>query len=170
MSSKADDFDVRYRDAGPAGHGRPPADGGFRGNAGEIDYDLGYDAPGWDTQGFRRPEADLLDSHGSRDGHGGADGTGREPGLTRGGGVGTAVRPEPRGALRGRRDGSQPGTEETSRLNWESEATGLWVPETPVRGRRAAHGGSAGPGGSGRPGGPRGLRAPPHDATAKEDS
>ena len=92
MSSKADDFDVRYRDAGAAGQGRQPADGGYRGNAGEIDYDLGYDAPGWDTQGFRRPDADPLDSHGPRDGY---DGTGREPGLTRGG-VGTAVRPEPR--------------------------------------------------------------------------
>jgi membrane peptidoglycan carboxypeptidase len=149
VSSKADDFDVRYRDAGPAGHGRPPADGGYRGNAGDIDYDLGYDAPGWDTQGFRRPEADLLDSQGPRDGRGSRDGRGQEPGPARGG-VGTA--------LRGRRDGSQPGAEETSRLNWDSEATGLWVPETPVRGRRAAHGGSAGPGGPGRPRGPRGLR------------
>jgi membrane peptidoglycan carboxypeptidase len=36
VSSKADDFDVRHR-----------------GN----DYDLGYDAEGWDTQGFRSPEA-----------------------------------------------------------------------------------------------------------------
>jgi membrane peptidoglycan carboxypeptidase len=160
VSSKADDFDVRYRDAGPAGHGRPPADGGFRGNAGEIDYDLGYDAPGWDTQGFRRPEADLPDSHGGRDGHGSPDGTGRDSGLTRGG-VGTAVRPEPLG---GGRDGSPPGAEETSRLNWESEATGLWVPETPVRGRRGAHGSPSGLGGArgGRPPrsqqGPRGLR------------
>ena len=63
MSSKADDFDVRYRDAGTAGHGRPAADGGYRGNAGDVDYDLGYDSPGWDTQGFRRPEADFTDSH-----------------------------------------------------------------------------------------------------------
>jgi membrane peptidoglycan carboxypeptidase len=132
----------------------------LRGNAGEIDYDLGYDVPGWDTQGFRRPEADLLDSHGGRDGHGSPDGTGRDSGLTRGG-VGTAVRPEPLG---GGRDGSPPGAEETSRLNWESEATGLWVPETPVRGRRGAHGSPSGLGGArgGRPPrsqqGPRGLR------------
>ena len=91
MSSKADDFDVRYRDIGTAEHGRPAADGGYRGNAGDVDYDLGYDAPGWDTQGFRRPEADLLDSH--------------EPGRA-GGGVGTAVRPEHRRAFSGRRDGS----------------------------------------------------------------
>ena len=55
MSSKADDFDVRFRDVGEAAPGRP-ADGGFRGNAGDVDYDLGYDDPGWDTQGFRRPE------------------------------------------------------------------------------------------------------------------
>jgi len=151
VSSKADDFDVRYRDPGPAGHGRPSADGGFRGNAGEIDYDLGYDAPGWDTQGFRRPEADFLDGHGGRDGHGSPDGTGRDSGVTRNG-VGTAVRPEPRRALPGGRDVSQPGAEETSRLNWESEATGLWVPETPVRGRRGAHGSPSGPRG------PRGLR------------
>ena len=60
MSSKADDFDVRYRDAGPAEHGRPAADGGYRGNAGDVDYDLGYDSPGWDAQGFRRPEADFT--------------------------------------------------------------------------------------------------------------
>ena len=63
MSSKADDFDVRYRDTGTAEDGRPEADGGYRGNAGDVDYDLGYDAEGWDTQGFRRPDADYLDSH-----------------------------------------------------------------------------------------------------------
>ncbi|HKS99487.1 MAG TPA: hypothetical protein VJT31_08150, partial [Rugosimonospora sp.] len=79
MSSKADDFDVRYRDVGQAGHGRP-ADGGFRGNAGDVDYDLGYDDPGWDTQGFRRPEAGYLDSAES----------GRPSGR-RNGGVGTAI-------------------------------------------------------------------------------
>jgi membrane peptidoglycan carboxypeptidase len=101
VSSKADDFDVRYRDAGPAGHGRPPADGGYLGNAGEIDYELGYDAPDFDTQGFRRPEADPLDSHDPRDGHGGPGGLGRAPGLTRGG-VGTAVRPQTRRAHGGR--------------------------------------------------------------------
>ncbi len=41
-----------------AGYDHPAADGGYRGNAADVDYDLGYDAPGWDTQGFRRPEAD----------------------------------------------------------------------------------------------------------------
>src|ERR1700677_2026064 len=35
VSSKAEDFDVPYRDAG---HGRPGADGGYGGN---VDYDLG---------------------------------------------------------------------------------------------------------------------------------
>ncbi|MGH3199472.1 MAG: transglycosylase domain-containing protein [Streptosporangiaceae bacterium] len=75
MSSKADDFDVRYRDTGTAGHGRPAADGGYRGNAGDVDYDLGYDAQGWDTQGFRRPEAGHLDSH--EPGHAGGAGNGR---------------------------------------------------------------------------------------------
>ena len=28
-----------------------------------VDYDLGYDATGWDTNGFRRPEAGYADSH-----------------------------------------------------------------------------------------------------------
>ena len=63
MSSKADDFDVRYRDVGTVGPGRPAAGGGYQGNAADVDYDLGYDAEGWDTQGFRRPETGYLDSH-----------------------------------------------------------------------------------------------------------
>ena len=147
MSSKADDFDVRHLDSGTAGHGRPPADGGYRGNAGDVDYDLGYDAEGWDTQGFRRPEADYLDSH--------------EPGQA-GGGVRTAVRPDHGHALRGRRDGSHAGTagtEETSQLGSESEATGgLWTPEAPGRG--AGPGGPVGPGGPRRPRGPGGFGGP----------
>ena len=53
MSSKADDFDARYRDPGSAAQ-RPGR--GYRGNQGEVDFDLGYDSPGWDTQGFRRPD------------------------------------------------------------------------------------------------------------------
>ena len=153
MSSKADDFDVRHRDAGTAGHSRPPADGGYRGNAGDVDYDLGYDSPGWDTQGFRRPDADFADS--------------RESGQSRDmerGGVGTAVRPDPDHAPRGRREasharaaapaaGPMAGAEESTQLNWETEATGdLWAPQAPARGRRA----SRGPGGPGR----RGLDRP----------
>ena len=94
MSSKADDFDVRYRDAGAAGRGRPAPDGGYRGNAGDVDYDLGYDSTGWDTQGFRRPETDFTDTHEA----------GRSYDVGHGG-VGTAVRPDHGRAPRGRRDG-----------------------------------------------------------------
>ncbi len=145
MSSKADDFDVRHRDVGTPGHGRPAADGGYRSNAGDVDYDLGYDAAGWDTQGFRRPEADFLDSHepGQADVIGGAGsdaaggagagngGAGNGGGV---GGVGTAVRPGHGRPLRGRREGSHArsagtgqtrsaGIDQTSQLGWESEAT-----------------------------------------------
>ncbi len=149
MSSKADDFDVRYRDVGTAGHGRPAADGGYRGNAADVDYDLGYAAEGWDTQGFRRPEADLLDSH--------------EP--VHASGTGTAVHPGHGRTLRGRRDGSHAraaGTEQTGQLGWESEATGaLWAPEAPGRGNRGdGPGGPGGPGGPRRPRGPRGFGGP----------
>ena len=170
MSSKAEDFDVRYRDAGAAGHGRPAADGGYRGNAGDVDYDLGYDSTGWDTQGFRRPEAGFGD--------------GPDADLSRaasGGGVGTAVRPDHGRAPRGRHDGSHARVEdptESTQLNWDNEATGnLLTPELPARGRRGSHGGGpvapaatglggpglgtpAGPGGPRRPRGPRGLAGP----------
>ena len=75
MSSKADDFDVRYRDAAETvgiTRGRSAGSGGYgvtgsavsgsavSGSAGNIDYDLGYDANGWDTNGFRSPVADHL--------------------------------------------------------------------------------------------------------------
>jgi len=119
VSSKADDFDVRYRDAGAPGPGRPAADGGYRGNAGDVDYDLGYDSPGWDTQGFRRPEADFIDS----------DESGRSPDLERGG-VGTAVRPDHgrapgagREASHASAAGPESDTDEPTQLNWEAEAT-----------------------------------------------
>ena len=153
MSSKADDFDVRYRDAGTAGHGRP-ADGGYRGNAGNVDYDLGYDAPGWDTQGFRRPEADYLDSHE----------TGQSAGV-QGGGVGTAVRTDHGRAPRSRGNGSHArgvSTEETSQLRLESEATGsLLTPDLPTRAsRRGRRGGPDGLGGPRRPQGPRAFGGP----------
>src|SRR5580658_3678055 len=44
------------------------AGGGHAGNehgvlGGTVDYDLGYDANGWDTQGFRSPAAGYLDNH-----------------------------------------------------------------------------------------------------------
>ncbi|MBV9207322.1 MAG: hypothetical protein JO037_18415, partial [Actinobacteria bacterium] len=54
MSSKADDFDVRYRDMREAVRGRP----------GTADYDLGYDTPGWDTDGFRSVGTALRDEPG----------------------------------------------------------------------------------------------------------
>src|SRR5581483_9925194 len=169
VSSKADDFDVRFRDAGPARRGRP-ADGGIRGNASDVDYDLGYDDPGWDTQGFRRPEADYLESADFSTGHEPGPASGRRHGGS--GGVGTAVRPGESRAARGHREASHarppapglsaastsaspsaagriPGTEDTSQLGLDPEATGLWTPEAPVRGRRAA----GGPGGPGGPGG-----------------
>src|SRR6202023_3085469 len=82
VSSKADDFDVRFRDGrdGRAwGSGADAdgdyanggyGDGGYAGNdpgavgaSGTVDYDLGYDANGWDTQGFRSPTAGYLDNH-----------------------------------------------------------------------------------------------------------
>ena len=103
MSSKADDFDVRYRDVDPAGPGRPAVGGGYRGNAADVDYDLGYDAEGWDTQGFRRPETDYLDGH--EPGYAGATDVGAGNDAA-GGRVGTAVRPDHHRAPRGRRDGS----------------------------------------------------------------
>jgi membrane peptidoglycan carboxypeptidase len=145
VSSKADDFDVRYRDVpGDPGSGNG-ADGGY---VGAAEYDLGYDANGWDTQGFRRPEAGYLDSKEA-------------------GGVGTATTHRRSGPpLRGLRAGSharttslpdveplslEPGTLGTP---GSPGSTGPWVPELPTRrGRRA---GGRGPGGPG----PRGPGAP----------
>ena len=40
----------------------PAADTSPPGQGSTVDYDLGYDAQGWDTQGFRRPQADYPDS------------------------------------------------------------------------------------------------------------
>ena len=94
MSSKADDFDVRYRDAGETGYDRP-ADGG---DGGHVDYDLGYDANGWDANGFRSPEAGYLDRH--EPGQAGRSGTSRAS-------IGTAVRPGGDHAADGRRSGSR---------------------------------------------------------------
>ena len=70
MSSRADDFDVRYRDQRDGAAGGSEADGGYWNSGGgdngvlggTVDYDLGYDANGWDTQGFRSPAASYLDS------------------------------------------------------------------------------------------------------------
>jgi len=180
VSSKADDFDVRYRDAGETGYDHP-ADSGY---GGHVDYDLGYDANGWDTNGFRRPDEGQA-------------------------GLGTAVRPageparpdgqhaRPSGpsrdrALGGRHDGSHarpPGLhqarsagsypagpvtpdvgQDTQAMSWELDSPGradLLVPGAPARGHRGS--GPGGPRGPGRaqtpqgpqgPGGPRGLTGP----------
>jgi membrane peptidoglycan carboxypeptidase len=108
VSSKADDFDVRFRDGRDARDGRAwgngadgghanggHGDGGYAGNdhgavGGTVDYDLGYDANGWDTQGFRSPTAGYLDNH--------------ETAELGDGGVGTAGRPK-HGRENGRDDG-----------------------------------------------------------------
>jgi membrane peptidoglycan carboxypeptidase len=69
VSSRADDFDVRYRDQRDGAVGGSGAVGGDWNSGGDngvvggtVDYDLGYDANGWDTQGFRSPAASYLDS------------------------------------------------------------------------------------------------------------
>ena len=76
VSSKADDFDVRYRDGQDGGAWGNGADEGYDGGyasddhgalGGTVDYELSYDANGWDTQGFRSPTADYPDNHQSTD-------------------------------------------------------------------------------------------------------
>jgi membrane peptidoglycan carboxypeptidase len=140
VSSKADDFDVRYRDTrdGPGwdigadgGHGvtdhQSLETGGIA--SGTIDYDLGYDADGWDTQGFRSPEAGYLDSKGNGS---------ASPATSNGNGR----------APRGLRAGSHARTtsvRDIEPLTWEPGtpgSTGPWIPDP---GRR----GPAGPGGRG---------------------
>ncbi|HLI36674.1 MAG TPA: transglycosylase domain-containing protein, partial [Streptosporangiaceae bacterium] len=67
MSSRADDFDVRHRGLAadrPGGFGAaggPDGTGGFPAGSGTVDYDLGYDVGGWDTQGFRSLDAAYRD-------------------------------------------------------------------------------------------------------------
>jgi len=90
VSSRADDFGLRYRDvrntesagrganggylSGEYSHGGH-AGGGYTGegyvgggydtpagHGSTVDYDLGYDAQGWDTQGFRSPGPDYHDT------------------------------------------------------------------------------------------------------------
>ena len=161
MSSKADDFDVRYRDGrdgrawgdGPNGSGDGYAAAGSNSGddhgvfGGTVDYDLGYDANGWDTQGFRSPAAGYLDNHETAYlGEGGAPGNGR------GGSHARAT-----------------STQDVGQPNWAPGSTGPWLPDQPEqpgqqpgrRGRRAKPGGPAGPGGPGNTGGPRGPRGGP---------
>jgi len=51
MSSKADDFDVRYRD----GAGRPSTSRSQGVKNAPLTYNPGYDASGWDIGGYRVP-------------------------------------------------------------------------------------------------------------------
>jgi len=161
VSSKADDFDVRYRDGrdghawgngAEGGHTADRgygADGGYAGDnhgafGGTVDYDLGYDANGWDTQGFRSPAAAYLDNHETAQlGHGAKRGNGRGGGQARTTGTPLGFAPD------------SPGS------------TGPWQPIQPDqpgqpgrRRRRAKPRGPVGPVGPGGPGGPRGPRKP----------
>jgi membrane peptidoglycan carboxypeptidase len=155
VSSKADDFDVRYRDGRDDRAWGNAADGGYADGAndhgvlgGTVDYDLGYDANGWDTQGFRSPTAGYLDNHETAhvgdtaprgNGHGGSHARTTSVPLSNSPAAGDAT-----GALGN---------------------AGFWLPDQPEqpgpqpgrRGRRARPGGFLSPGG---PSGPRGPRAP----------
>ncbi len=99
MSSRADDF-------------------------GAVDYDLGYDAGGWDTQGFRSPEAVYRDIEGTR----------------RRGGVGTAA-PPAAGRVGGH--ARAPGAHEARHLaapGRAAPAPGRGAPGRAAPGRRARGG------------------------------
>jgi membrane peptidoglycan carboxypeptidase len=153
VSSKADDFDVRYRDGRDGRAWDDGADGGdVAGDhgvfGGTVDYDLGYDANGWDTQGFRSPTAGYSDHHETAQ-------------LGRGAGTTTAPRRE---HGRGGSHARTASTQQPGPLSWAPDApdalgsTGPWLPVPPGspappgrRGRRARSGG---------PGGPQGPRAP----------
>jgi membrane peptidoglycan carboxypeptidase len=157
VSSKADDFDVRHRDDRDD---RAWGDGGYAGSdpgndhgaaGGTVDYDLGYDANGWDTQGFRSPVAGYADQHET----------------TR---LGRGVRTAPqRGKGRGGSHARTASTQQAGAPDWDALGnTGAWSPDQSFqsdqpyqpyqpeqpeqpgrRGRRAKQGG---------PGGPRGPR------------
>ena len=155
MSSKADDFDVRYRDGrdGHAwGNGAEEADGGYAGHdhgvlGGTVDYDLGYDANGWDTQGFRSPAAGYLDNHETAQ-------------------LGSGVHPAHRRENgRGGSHAHTASTQQAEQLNWAPDApesTGPWLPDQPDHPGQPQQPGRRGrrerPGGPGGPRGPRGQR------------
>jgi membrane peptidoglycan carboxypeptidase len=132
LSSKADDFDVRYR--GDSRDGRAWGDGaegdhGAMGGSGTVDYDLGYDANGWDTQGFRSPTAGYLDNHETAPlGDGDS-------------GVGTAGRP--------RHGGSHARPAGAPQDGFLQAGSPAWAPDGPD-----------GPGDPNGPRGPRGPRVP----------
>ena len=159
VSSKADDFDVRYRDGrdgrawgngadgGATGATRRPDDDGVLG--GTVDYDLGYDANGWDTQGFRSPAAGYLGQ--PRDRSAGQRRARQPTGGKTAGAAATRTRPAPQRpstlnwAPEAHRRALAPGSR-TSRTTPGSRSSRAW------RGRRER------PGGPGGPRGPRGQR------------
>ena len=107
--------------------------------SGTVDYDLGYDANGWDTQGFRKPEADYLDSS-KETGSAGQETVG----------AGTAVRRGNGRTGRGLRVGSHARTTslQAEPATWQPGAPGSagpWLPDQPTR-RGHRSGGPAGPG------------------------
>jgi membrane peptidoglycan carboxypeptidase len=161
VSSKADDFDVRYRESGQTRDGLAAATGGY---AGTVDYDLGYDANGWDTNGFRSPEAGYVASNAGTAGQASAFAT-RSAGSHE--------------ALTGPQASGGASTQEFTPLQWDDgpdlpaghpSAPRPSVPRRPDarsgradarRGHRASgSGGPAGPGGPRGPQGPDGLRGP----------
>ena len=202
MSSKADDFDVRFRDGRDARDGRAwgngadedyangrLGDGGHAGNdhgaaGGTVDYDLGYDANGWDTQGFRSPTAGYLDNPETAQLGDGGVGTdprpkhGREHGRGDGAatGYGPATEYGPAHGYGNGRGGSHArtaGAQQADTQAWAPEvpgSTGPWLPDQTGqtvqlnqpgrRGRRARPGGPQGPDGPDGPQGPLGLRGP----------
>jgi membrane peptidoglycan carboxypeptidase len=172
VSSKADDFDVRHRDE-RAGRGwgdgadEGYTDGDYAGNdhgalGGTVDYDLGYDANGWDTQGFRSPTAGYLDNHETAQlgrGVGPATGPENEYGNGNGHGNGYSNGNGPgNGTGRGNgRGGSHARTASTQQLGSPASTQQLgssaWAPPGPQ--------GPLGPGGPQGPGGgPKGPRGP----------
>src|SRR5215469_5436441 len=141
VSSKADDFDVRHRDGqderawgngADEGNNGAHADDDLGALGGTVDYDLGYDANGWDTQGFRSPTAGYLDNHETSNLSSDAE----------------------RGNGRGGSHARTASTQHADPLNWAPDApgsTGPWLPVPPGppvppsrRGRRAKPGGPAG--------------------------
>jgi membrane peptidoglycan carboxypeptidase len=164
VSSKADDFDVRYRESGQTRNGLVAATGGYGGN---VDYDLGYDANGWDTNGFRSPEAGYVASNAGTAGQASARAA-RSAGSHE--------------ALTGPQESGGASTQEFTPLQWDSgpdlPAGHPSAPRPSVprrtdsrrtdsrrtdsrRGHRAGGpGGPAGPGGPRGPQRPTGLRGP----------
>jgi membrane peptidoglycan carboxypeptidase len=158
VSSRADDFDVRYRDAGngrPGGHGTAAGSGVPGVYGATIDYDLGYGEQGFDTQGFRSPEVpagpDVIDA-----GFPSGQGPSRlRPGNGRTGSHARATAARDTGQLQ--REPETLGRSAPLLPDGPYRNVPL-LPDGPQRGRR--RGGPSGPGpsgpGAGGPGGPGG--------------